>query len=399
MKALAVLAAAMLLFSICAGALAASYGGSPSIMWRDEERAARRGVTSATGVETNQSRARVQALPGIPLPQSAVSERTTSVRGGLASNPRINAHGGTLQTAPGPDDWRIKIREAAVTTGPMVTLAEIADPLGPISAEDWRALAATPLWPAPEEGGKPFQINKTRVTQALKTVLGEAIADHCIVPNSLTMQKGGLVLREEDLRSYVVRTLTPQLAAMPGEAGLQDLRLPPYIFLAHPQQIVELEPVKLVPGRLNMRFVIREANGQVLKRVSGSATLDMWINVPATARPLNKGDHISAENVTFIRMNAAGMREMPWDGRGGPWQVLRSIGAGQPIFQGDLAAQAMVRKGTVVSMQYSVGNVHIRTQAEALTDGAPGATIPVRNLQSKKQIYATVVDGNTVVVK
>lgn len=47
-------------------------------------------------------------------------------------------------------------------------------------------------------------------------------------------------------------------------------------------------------------------------------------------------------------------------------------------------------------MIYTRGNLRMTTQAEALADGEPGATIPVRNLQTKKQIYATVKDGSTV---
>lgn len=45
------------------------------------------------------------------------------------------------------------------------------------------------------------------------------------------------------------------------------------------------------------------------------------------------------------------------------------------------------------SLIYTRGNLRMTTQAEALADGEPGATIPVRNLQTKKQIYATVKDG------
>lgn len=56
----------------------------------------------------------------------------------------------------------------------------------------------------------------------------------------------------------------------------------------------------------------------------------------------------------------------------------------------------MVRRGEVVTLRYARGNVRMTTQAEALADGEPGATIPVRNLQTKKQVFATVKDNATV---
>jgi flagella basal body P-ring formation protein FlgA len=123
------------------------------------------------------------------------------------------------------------------------------------------------------------------------------------------------------------------------------------------------------------------------------------METPCAAKPLNRGDALTPDSVTFVRMNAAHMREIPWDGRGGPWQVQRAIAPNQPILQGDLLAQSMLRKGSVVNLVYEKGNVRMSARAEVLTDAEPGSTVAVRNLQSKKQIFATVIDNNTVMVK
>ena len=367
---------ALLLSGMGATAHAGQYGGPPAAGWQDNDRPHRKNDVGQ-------------------LPSSATDARAARVRAQAAAPGQTLGQPLQMQTA---DDWRLRIRDAAVAQGDMVTLGDIADPLGAILTEIWRSLAAQPLWPAPPDPGKPLQINRARLSQALRQVLGST-ADRCLLPTSLAIQRGGAVLREDDLRSLVVKTLTPQLALLPGKAELEDYRLPAYIFLAHPQQQVTLEPGKIVPGRVALRFVVQETDGTVLRRVAGTVTLNLWVEVPAAARPLNKGDALTPEAVTFIRMNVAQLRNMPWDGRGGPWQALRSIGTSQPIFQGDLASQAMVRKGGIVTLLYESGNVRMTTQAEALADGEPGATIPVRNLQSKKQIFATVRDGNTVVAR
>lgn len=367
--------AAVLLWGVGVAAHAAPYGGPPTAIWQDNERPHRQRA--------------------MPLPPSATEERAARARVQAAAPGRTVGQPLDMRTA---DDWRLRIRDAAVAPGDMVTLGDIADPLGDIPSDIWRSLAVQPLWPAPPDPGKPLQINRARLSQALRQVLGST-ADRCLLPTSLAIQRGGAVLREDDLRSLIVKTLTPQLASLPGKAELDDFRLPAYIFLAHPQQHVTLDPGKLVPGRVPLRFVVQETDGAVLKRVAGTVTLNLWVEVPAAARPLNKGDALTPDAVTFIRMNAAQLRSMPWDGRGGPWQVLRTIGTNQPIFQGDLASQAMVRKGAVVTLVYESGNIRMAAQAEALADGEPGATIPVRNLQSKKQVFATVRDGNTVVAR
>lgn len=296
----------------------------------------------------------------------------------------------------GENDWRLKIASSAVTHTENVLLGDIAIPLGKMDDRLWQDLRQRELWAAPPEEGRPLQINRSRLGQALRQALGNDMGARCILPTSLVIQRGGLVFREDTLRNYVVKSLSAQLASMPGEAELNDFRLPDYIFLAHNQQQVQLEPGKLAPGRVPLRFVVQDADGTVLRRLAGTVNLVLWVTVPAAARPLTKGDPLTAEAITFLRVNANQLRDLPWDGKGGPWQLVRSLTTGDPILQSDLVSQLMVRRGNVLTLVYHRGNLKMTTQVEALADGEPGATIPVRNLQTKKQIYATVRDGGTV---
>ena len=370
-------------------------GGVPQAVWQDSERNNRR---SPSQIKRQLRPPQVRAAQ-LPLADDAQDQRAAKTRGLIAAN------AAPLAAPPASGDqlpmleqgeWRLKVAPAAVTNTDSVLLGDIAAPLGHMDPALWSDLKSRRLWPAPPEEGKPLQINRSRLSQALRQSLGNELAARCILPTSLVIQRGGLVFREDDLRSYVVKSLTPQLSAMPGEAELNEFRLPEYIFLAHSQQRVQLEPGKLTPGRVPLRFAVQEADGTVLRRVSGTVNLTLWITVPAASRPLGKGDALTPEAVTFMRINASQLRDLPWDGHGGPWQVTRSLITGEPILQSDLASQLMVRRGTILSLIYTRGNLRMTTQAEALADGEPGATIPVRNLQTKKQIYATVKDGSTV---
>ncbi len=370
-------------------------GGVPQAVWQDSERNNRR---SPSQIKRQLRPPQVRAAQ-LPLADDAQDQRAAKTRGLIAAN------AAPLAAPPASGDqlpmleqgeWRLKVAPAAVTNTDSVLLGDIAAPLGHMDPALWGDLKSRRLWPAPPEEGKHLQINRSRLSQALRQSLGNELAARCILPTSLVIQRGGLVFREDDLRSYVVKSLTPQLSAMPGEAELNEFRLPEYIFLAHSQQRVQLEPGKLTPGRVPLRFAVQEADGTVLRRVSGTVNLTLWITVPAASRPLGKGDALTPEAVTFMRINASQLRDLPWDGHGGPWQVTRSLITGEPILQSDLASQLMVRRGTILSLIYTRGNLRMTTQAEALADGEPGATIPVRNLQTKKQIYATVKDGSTV---
>lgn len=365
--------------------------GVPQAIWQDSERNHRR---SPAQIKTQLRPPQVRAGDAYLPPQE---ERAAKARNMLATG---------AAPLPGPSappmleegDWRLKILPAAITNTENVLLGDIAIPIGNLDSVLWAELRDRELWPAPPEEGKPLQINKTRLSQALREALGADYSSRCILPTSLVIQRGGVVFREDDLRNYVVNSLAPQLAAMPGEAEFTEFRLPEYIFLAHPQQQIQLEPGKLAPGRVPLKFAVQEADGRVLRKVAGTAKLTMWITAPAAARPLNKGETLTPDSITFMRMNAGQMKDVPWDGQGGPWQVVRSISTGEPILQSDLAGKMSVRRGNILTLIYERGNLHMSIQAEALADGEPGATIPVRNLQTKKQVYATVKDGSTVVI-
>lgn len=380
------------LFAFCAAWQVQAAGGVPSAVWQDSDRNHRRSPPQIINQITPQPQ-----VGNVALPEGAQRERQARVRNTIGSGAPIVPGNQAPMLEDG--DWRLKVLPAAIANAENVRLGDIAVPLGNMEPGLWESLKDRELWAAPPEGSKPLQINKTRLSQALREALGADYASRCILPGSLVIQRGGIVFREDDLRNYVVKSLAPQLAAMPGEAELGDFRLPEYIFLAHAGQQVQLEPGKLAPGRVPIRFAIQEADGTTLRRVAGTCKLTLWITAPHAARPVNKGQTLAADDITFMRANAAQMKDVPWDGQGGPWQVIRSIGKGEPILQSDLASKLMVRRGNILTLNYTRGNLRMTIQAEALADGEPGQTIPVRNLQTKKQVYATVKDGNTVEIR
>ena len=303
-----------------------------------------------------------------------------------------------IASATDPVAWRLRVKDAAVVRGEAVLLGEIADPVGPIDSRLWENLSKSPLWPAPPEG-RPMNMTRPKLQQAMSAYAGE-ISALCIYPASLTLQRGGAVLYEDDVRSLVVKSLTPHLRRLPGEATLGDFRMPSSIFLSHAGQTLELEePFDLSPGRNSLRLAVKEMDGIVIRRLSGTVFVDIWANVPTVSRPINRGDTLMPGQIIFERKNLAHLRETPWDGKGGPWQVMRPIGAGQPIYVGDLGVVPAVKRGATVNMVYEGKNFHLTIPGEALADAAIGEGVTVRNLQSRKQVHGTVRDGLTVVVR
>lgn len=293
--------------------------------------------------------------------------------------------------------WRVKLKDAAVISGERVRLGEIATPLGEVPAETWNRLAQAELWPAPP-AGRPMNMTRPKIQQAMAHYARE-LSSLCVYPSSMVLQSGGAVLTGDDLRSLVVKTLTPHVRNL-GDAQLQDFRLPSYLFLQRADQYVELEgPFSLSPGRISLRFAVKEPGGEIMRRATGTVFMDLWAEVPCAGTPLNKDELLTPERVTHIRKNLAHLKGEIWDGRGGPWRMQRVVSQGQPIMQSDVSVIPTVRKGAAVTMVFEGKNFTASMPGEAMSDGAAGDSIVVRNLQSKKQLRATVRDSMTVVVR
>ena len=301
--------------------------------------------------------------------------------------------------ASAPEEpWRIRFLDAAVVSGPTVKLGEVAVPVGNVPHGTWEALARRELWPSPPEGGRAVNMTRPKLQEAVMATMRD-LAPYCLFPGAMGIQRGGKLAGKETVQNVVSKGLQPLLAALPGEAVLKDFRLPEYVFLDHAGQELSLEPMhKIGPGRISLRLLVREMDGTVRQRLTGSVFLDCWADVPCSSGILNRDDLLHHTKVSFKRMNLANLRGQPWDGLGGPWRVIRPIGMDQVIYQNDLTYVPTVSKGAVVTLVYDGRNIHLTMQAEALADGMAGESILVRNRQSRKEIYGVVRDSGTVMV-
>lgn len=294
--------------------------------------------------------------------------------------------------------WRIRFLEAAIVSGPVVKLGEIAVPAGDIPKEQWEKMAARELWPAPDESGRPMHMTRPRLQEAVVRTMKD-LAPYCLFPPSMAVQRGGTLVDKPDIRRLVEKELAPILPTLAGETQLADFRLPPYIFLNHSGQKLEMEtPRKLAPGRLSVRLLVREVDGSIKQKLTGSVFVDCWTNVPVATTSMNRDELLEPGNVTFRRVNLANLRGEAWDGKGGPWRVLRPLTVDQVIYKADVGYVPTVRKGDKLTLVYEGKTVRLTVPVEALSDGAVGENISVRNLDSRKEIFATVRDSNNVVV-
>jgi flagella basal body P-ring formation protein FlgA len=314
----------------------------------------------------------------------------------LATFTAPGARAQNARDAQGPP-WGLTLKSAAVVEGDRVLLGEIADPYGDMPSRAWEKLAGFPLWESPDRRHKPVVLDRARLRRLLEHHLGD-VAGIVSVHGDLTYQRGGSVVTEDDIRRLVNRELPGRLN-LDSSVELRDLQAPNHTFLDGKLHHLELGGLDdREAGRVSIKVLARAPDGHELRSLRASVFVDAWATVPTAARPINRGEIVTPEMVTFERTNLAYLNGKAWDGRG-HWRAARSIGEGRPLTMDELEPVPVIVRGEKVNLVFRGRNIKLSLVVEALEDGFRGERILVRNLQSNKKILATVVDGSTVEVK
>ncbi|WP_419787601.1 flagellar basal body P-ring formation chaperone FlgA [Pseudodesulfovibrio sp.] len=295
-------------------------------------------------------------------------------------------------------NWTAAVRSEACVQGPTVLLGEIADPVKGVDSRTWQTLSQIQLWKASGKPGRPVTIDRDRLAKVLRHYMGDQVR-HLVLPLQFTVQTGGKVLTGNELRQRVVEFLTPRAKGLGGQIEMKDLDLPMYYFFDHVTDKLILETSGDVkPGRntIRMRSVDRQGRGAGSK--SGSVFLNVWKAVPVASTPLNRGDRVTKDKINFRRVNIAYSRDL-WDGTGGPWRMVRTLGRGQPFTLSHLESVPLIEKGERVELVYRGKRIQLTMKVEALQDAALGQQVQVLNMQSKKKVMATVVGDDLVMVR
>jgi len=293
--------------------------------------------------------------------------------------------------------WWLQIKNAACVQGPKVLLGDIAVPQGEISPSVWKELAAKPLWDAPERAGHQTALSRERLLAMLRHYV-EDLAGACVLPLQIVVQRGGKVIDGMDLNQRIVDFLTTRGPAFSGEIELKDLHGPDYIFLQNDHDKLEIQASStLKPGRVNLLFEVKGGDKRATRRYAASAFVNVWRALPVPVRPLNRLEQVNPAYVQFKRRNLA-FNDNAWDGTGGPWRMVRSVGVDQVIRLSDIEPIPVIAKGDKVNLVYEGDNIRLQVKVQAMSDAGVGQKLQVRNLQSGRKIVATVQDAETVLV-
>ena len=185
---------------------------------------------------------------------------------------------------------------------------------------------------------------------------------------------------------------------------------------------LQLDPIRtwgfpaIPAGTPSPRIVITEfptalASSMLLRcrLETGAAPLAPWsisvhaqllANVWTTREPLEAGQPFDPSRIELQRGDL--LREhdpVPATITDHDYLLTRSVPAGRTLVWRDLVRRPLVRKGDTVEVTAVDGPLSVTLKALATQNGGRGDLVLVRNLESKKEFTAVVVDENRVQVR
>lgn len=118
-------------------------------------------------------------------------------------------------------------------------------------------------------------------------------------------------------------------------------------------------------------------------------------------RNINKGEIIAPEMLKAIkvrmnRIKPANLIDVSaLVGR----EAKRVLREGKIVNDKDVGKVILIKKGEIVTSVYRTPKMQISAKVEALAEGGKGDKIEVRNVNSKKVLFAEVIDADTVMVE
>ena len=146
--------------------------------------------------------------------------------------------------------------------------------------------------------------------------------------------------------------------------------------------------------------VVISVNGVVENKVRLSGWVDVFGPVVCAARNLKKGEVINADDLYTARKNTSRLSaDILCDMDHAVGRMAKhSIRQGTWLKEWMVERRPTLARGDVVTILAESGDLRVTVPGKVLEKGYKGALIRVQNVMSRKEIYATVVNGSTVTV-
>ena len=185
-----------------------------------------------------------------------------------------------------------------------------------------------------------------------------------------------------------------------GELQIELLRAwnPPQV-VAREWQVVITEYPSVAASAMLLRCRVL-ADGQPAAESTLTLRASLWKDVWIARQPLTHGAVFDPALLETRRVDMFRERDaLPAAVGDQSFIFARAVNAGRTVTWRDITRRPLVKKGDMVEVSAAEGTLSITMKALALQSGAHGEAVTLRNLESRNDFTAFVIDENRVQVR
>jgi flagella basal body P-ring formation protein FlgA len=293
----------------------------------------------------------------------------------------------------------IRVRERVEIDGDEVLLGQIAEIQGS-DPQLTRHLENILIGKAPLPG-KSRQYDEGLLKMRLRQYHIDLSAVILEAPELVEVSRSCIKIPKQKIEEMVSGFLLQNIPRENKNMRIKEIRVPEEVVLAKGQVSykVSVADNQSLRGKCSIAVEF-SVNGSDQKKIWAIATIEVLGPVVVTRKPLGRYQPIDEDDIELKTMD---LSDLPDDVITDPEAILgkrttRAIGAQVPLRADTVELPPLVKRGDLVVIIAESSGLKITTRGQVKKKWRLGEQIPVINLDSKKVLYARVIDANTVKV-
>ncbi len=316
---------------------------------------------------------------------------------GAGAAPAGGPGGGDEKTKPA---FELVVRTSALVRGTDVRIADVCDVLP--AGHEAAAIGAIVLGPTPVPGYSRA-ITRNEMLQAL-VVAGHPAGRFAVKGANETLVQGVVTeLPAGELTEAANTALRALLEQERADVETEVISRVRHLQVPPGRQSLEMR-ARVRSGQLGQTSALVDVevmvDGERFKTVAVQYRITRYRQVLKTLGPIRAGAPLGPENLAFSREKASetpGLYVTTFDAVAG-MIARRNLSANQLITLTDVSEPALIRRGELVTVVLTRGNIKVTAKGIANHDAIRGENVVVTNAQSRAQITGIAAAPGTVVV-
>ena len=221
------------------------------------------------------------------------------------------------------------------------------------------------------------------------------------IPPKVVVTRNYIEISRERIKTLVSDYIEKNIFKDHEDGSIKDIQVEDRLVLPNGRITFKVMPPRNRDMLGKVPFsVYFDVNGKFFKRVWAIATVELMAEVVITKKPLGRHKPITEDDIEIRKMDLA---KLPSGVITDPDSVLgkrtrRAIGANTVMRANLVEYPPLVKRGDVVVILVETDGMRITALGQVKKKGRLGESIPVMNYDSKKILYARVLDSSTVKV-